>query len=152
VKDFILKRIAAVILPFICIYGVYVILHGHISAGGSFAGGIIVGLSFIAFSTIYGIEEGRAKLPEKVLVWTESYGTLWYGIMGMVGIFRGAPFLANKLAGVDLGVPGTLFSGGLISLIGLGVGIRVASTMVTLFFTIMDEDCWREKRMMEESK
>ena len=41
-KDFILKRVIAIILPLICIYGFYVILHGHVSAGGSFAGGIIV--------------------------------------------------------------------------------------------------------------
>jgi len=140
VKDFILKRIAAIILPFVCIYGFYVILHGHVSPGGSFAGGIILGLSFIAYSTIYGTEKGRAKLPERVLTWTESYGTLWYVMMGMVGIVRGVPFLANKLAGVDLGVPGALSSGGLISLIGLGVGIRVASTIVTLFFTMMEEE------------
>lgn len=139
-KDFILKRVAAIILPLMFIYGIYVILHGHVSPGGSFAGGIIVGLSFIAFSTIYGLEKGQAKLPEKVLTWTESYGTLWYGIMGMVGIFKGVPFLANKLAGFDLGVPGTLSSGGLISLLGLGVGIRVASTMVTLFFTMKEEE------------
>lgn len=139
-RDFVLKQVAAIILPIMFIYGFYVILHGHVSPGGSFAGGIIVGLSFIAFSTIYGIEKGRAKLPEKILVWIESYGTLWYVIMGMVGIVKGVPFLANKLAGVNLGVPGELGSGGLISLIGLGVGIRVASTMITLFFTIMEED------------
>jgi len=139
-RDFILKRVAAVILPFVCVYGFYVIFHGHISAGGSFAGGIIVGLSYIAFSTIYGIEKGRAKMPEKVLTWTESFGTLWYGIMGMVGIFKGAPFLANKLAGVDLGLPGALFSGGIIFYIGLGVGIRVASTMITIFFSLMEDE------------
>lgn len=139
-RDFILKRVAAVILPFVCVYGFYVIFHGHISAGGSFAGGIIVGLSYIAFSTIYGIEKGRAKMPEKVLTWTESFGTLWYGIMGMVGIFKGVPFLANKLAGVDIGIPGALFSGGIIFYIGLGVGIRVASTMITIFFSLMEDD------------
>lgn len=139
-KDFILKRISALILPFISVYGFYVILHGHISPGGSFAGGIIVGLSFIAFSTIYGIEKGRSKLPEKTLVWIEGYGTLWYVLLGMIGIIRGVPFLANKLAGVYLGKPGMLSSGGLISLIGIGVGIRVASTMVTLFFTLMEEE------------
>ena len=139
-RDFILKRVAALILPFVCVYGFYVIFHGHISPGGSFAGGIIVGLSFIAFSTIYGIEKGRAKLSEDVLTWTESFGTLWAGIMGMVGIFKGVPFLANKLAGIDLGLPGELFSSGLISYIGLGVGIRVASTMITIFFTLMEDE------------
>lgn len=138
-KDFILKRIASTLLAFISMYGIYVILHGHVSPGGSFAGGIIVGLSFIAFSTIYGINNGKAKLPENTLVWVESYGTLWYGIIGMIGIVKGAPFLANKLAGLKLGIPGALSSGGMISLLGIGVGIRVASTMVTLFYTMMEE-------------
>jgi multicomponent Na+:H+ antiporter subunit B len=121
-------------------YGMYVILHGHVSPGGAFAGGIVVGLGLIGFATVFGLEKGRAKLPEQITTMTESYGTLWYGIMGMVGVFRGAPFLANKLAGIDVGAPGALNSGGLISLIGLGVGIRVASTMVTLFFTMMEEE------------
>lgn len=139
-KDFIFKRIAAIIVPFICMFGFYVILHGSSSAGGSFAGGIILGLAFIIYSTIYGIEKGQEKLPEKILIWIESYGTLWYGIIGMIGIIKGAPFLANKLAGIDLGRPGSLSSGGLISLLGLGVGIRVASTMITLFFTMKGEE------------
>jgi len=139
-RDFIFKRIATIIVPFICIYGFYVILHGSSSAGGSFAGGIILGLGFIVFTTVNGAEKGREKLPEKVLIWIESYGTLWYGIIGMVGIIKGAPFLANKLAGINLGTPGSLTSGGLISLLGLGVGIRVASTMITLFFTMKGEE------------
>lgn len=139
-RDFIFKRIAAIIVPFICIYGFYVILHGSSSAGGSFAGGIILGLAVIVYSTIYGVKKGKEKLPEKVLIWVESYGTLWYGIIGMVGIFKGAPFLANQLAGINLGTPGSLTSGGLTSLLGLGVGIRVASTMVTLFFAMKGEE------------
>ena len=139
-RDFIVKRIAARIVAFICIYGFYVILHGSSSAGGSFAGGIILALGFIAFATIYGIEKGKEKLPEKVLIWIESYGTLWYGAIGMIGIFKGTPFLANKAAGISLGSPDSLASGGLISLLGLGVGIRVASTMITLFFTMKGEE------------
>jgi multicomponent Na+:H+ antiporter subunit B len=140
VRDIIFKRIITLILPFIQVYGFYVIFHGQISPGGSFAGGIIVALGIIAYATAFGAEEGRAVLPEKVTTWAESYGTLWYGLLGMVGIVKGGPFLANRLAGIDLGVPGTLSSGGLIALLGIGVGIRVASTMVTLFFTMLEEE------------
>lgn len=139
-RDYIFKRIAAIIVPFICIYGFYVILHGSSSAGGSFAGGIILALAFIVYATVYGIEEGKKKLPGKVLIWIESYGTLWYGLIGLIGIIKGAPFLANKLAGIDLGSPGSLSSGGLISLLGIGVGIRVASTIITLFYTMKGEE------------
>ncbi len=139
-RDFIFKRIAALIVPFICIYGFYVIMHGPISAGGSFAGGIILGLGILVFSTIYGVDKGREKLPTKILVWIESYGTLFYILIGLIGIINGAPFLANKLAGINIGTPGKLYSGGIISFLGLGVGIRVASTVVTLFFTMKGED------------
>lgn len=139
-RDFIVKKIAAIIIPFICMFGFYVILHGGVSAGGSFAGGIILGVGFIVFATVYGIDKGREKLPEKVLVWAESYGTLWYGLIGLVGIIKGVPFLANKLAGINIGKTGSLFSGGIIPLLGLGVGIRVASTMITLFFAMKGEE------------
>ena len=139
-RDFIIKRIITLIVPFICIYGFYVILHGSTSAGGSFAGGIILGLGFIAFATVYGAAKGKEKLPEKVLVWIESYGTLWYVVIGIIGIIKGASFLANKSAGINLGAPGSLFSGGLIGLLGLGVGLRVASTMITLFFTMKEDE------------
>ncbi len=139
-RDFIFKRIVAIVVPFMSIYGFYVIFHGSSSAGGSFAGGIILALAFIVYSTIYSVEEGKEKIPEKVLIWIESFGTLWYGIIGMIGIFKGAPFLANKAAGINIGTPGSLSSGGLIALLGLGVGIRVASTVVTLFFTMRGEE------------
>lgn len=139
-RDFIFKRIVAIVVPFMSIYGFYVIFHGSSSAGGSFAGGIILALAFIVYSTIYSVEEGKEKIPEKVLLWIESFGTLWYGIIGMIGIFKGAPFLANKAAGINIGTPGSLSSGGLIALLGLGVGIRVASTVVTLFFTMRGEE------------
>lgn len=139
-RDSIFKRIATLIVPFICIFGFYVILHGSVSAGGSFAGGIILGLAIIVFSTVYGIKKGQKKVPDKVLVWIEGYGTLWYILIGMIGIINGVPFLSNKLAGVNLGAPGSLASGGTLLLLGFGVGTRVASTMITIFFTMREDE------------
>ena len=89
-KDFILKRVAAIILPLMFIYGIYVILHGHVSPGGSFAGGIIVELSFIAFSTIYGLEKRPSQTSGKGTYLDRGYECHFgSGIMGMVGIFKG---------------------------------------------------------------
>ena len=139
-RDSIFKRIATLIVPFICIFGFYVILHGSVSAGGSFAGGIILGLAIIVFSTVYGIKKGQKKVPDKVLVWIEGYGTLWYILIGMIGIINGVPFLSNRLAGVNLGAPGSLASGGTLLLLGFGVGTRVASTMITIFFTMREDE------------
>jgi multicomponent Na+:H+ antiporter subunit B len=139
VKDFILKRLVLLLLPFIQIYGAFIILYGHVSAGGSFAGGIVVGLAIMIFSTVFGAHRGQEKLPEKATIFAESYGTLWYGLIGLIGIIKGASFLTNKPAGIYLGVPGALISGGIIPLIGLGVGIRVASTVTTLYFAMVED-------------
>lgn len=138
--DFVLKRIVALVLPFVQMFGLYVIFHGHLSPGGSFSGGIVTGLGLIAFSLVFGIERGSEKVTERMTTFIESFGTLWYGAMGLVGVLRGTSFLMNKGSGIPLGEPGKLYSGGLILLITLGVGLKVASTMVTLFTALMEED------------
>ena len=139
-RDLILKRILTILLPFIQMYGLYVIFHGHLSPGGGFAGGMIVGLGFIGFATVFGLERGSDKLPHRMTTMAESFGTLWYGAIGLVGILRGTSFLMNKQAGVLVGQAGDLFSGGLVFLITLGIGVKVASTMVTLFFALTEEE------------
>lgn len=138
--DFVLKRMVALLLPFVQMFGLYVIFHGHLSPGGSFSGGIVTSLGLIAFSLVFGIERSEEKITERMTTLIESFGALWYGAMGLVGILRGTSFLMNKGSGISLGVPGKLYSGGLILLITLGVGLKVASTMVTLFTSLMEEE------------
>ncbi len=133
--DFVLKRMVALMLPFVQMLGFYVIFHG-----GSFSGGIITALSLIAFSLVFGLERSHEKISERMMGRLISFGALWYGAVGLLGVLRGTTFLMNKGAGVPLGEPGKLYSGGLIFLITLGVGFSVASTMVTLFTTLMEED------------
>jgi len=48
-------------------------------------------------------------------------------------------FLANQSAGFLTGEPGSLLSAGMIPLITIGVGLKVASTFVTLFNRIIEE-------------
>jgi multicomponent Na+:H+ antiporter subunit B len=121
-------------------FGMYVIFHGHLSPGGSFSGGIITGLGLIAFSLVFGLDRGTEKITDRMTTLIESFGALWYGAMGLVGVLRGSAFLMNKGSGVPLGEPGKLYSGGLIILITLGVGLKVGSTMVTLFTALMEEE------------
>lgn len=138
--DFVLKRIVALLLPFVQMFGMYVIFHGHLSPGGSFSGGIITGLGLIAFSLVFGLDRGTEKITDRMTTLIESFGALWYGAMGLVGVLRGSAFLMNKGSGVPLGEPGKLYSGGLIILITLGVGLKVGSTMFTLFTALMEEE------------
>ncbi|SNS09787.1 multicomponent Na+:H+ antiporter subunit B [Anaerovirgula multivorans] len=138
--DLIVKIITRTIIPFIQVYGIFVIMHGHISPGGGFSGGAILGASLILYTLAYGYKDAAKKMPHKVSVMVESGAILWFMAIGLVGIIMGGNFLSNKAAGFYMGNLSMLFNAGLIPLVTLGIGIKVASTMVTLFHTIIEED------------
>ncbi len=138
--DLILKKVTSILLPVIQVYGIYIILHGHLSPGGGFAGGMILGISMVLYMLVFGLDSCLRKVPHRMSSFLESAGTLWYGAVGLVGILRGTSFLMNRGAGIPLGTPGELFSSGLILIITIGVGIKVAATMLSLFYTLVEED------------
>ena len=62
-------------------------------------------------------------------------------ITGMIGVFGGYTFLANKVAGVSpIGAPGAFFGGGTLFWINIGIGLTVASVVVTIFYAFLEYD------------
>ncbi len=135
-EDIVVRSIARLLVPFIQLYGFYVIFHGHLSPGGGFAGGAIVASSMILYGLSFNLEAGSRKLSHEVSTVLESGGALWFLFIGLAGLLVGAPFLTNQAAGFYLGVPGRLFSSGMIFLLSIGIGVKVASTMITLFYSL----------------
>jgi multicomponent Na+:H+ antiporter subunit B len=138
--DLIVKNISRLIIPFIQIYGIFVIFHGHLSPGGGFPGGAILGASIILYTLAFGKEKGHRKMPHRISTRIESGAIMWYMLIGMVGIWSGHAFLANQSAGFFMGEMGQIISGGMIPLITLAVGLKVGSTMITLFHTMIEEE------------
>ena len=60
----IVKMITRLTVGLILIYGIYIVLRGHTSPGGGFAGGVIVALSFIHLILAFGKEHILAKIDE----------------------------------------------------------------------------------------
>ena len=138
--DLIVKTITRLIIPFIQLYGIFIILHGHLSPGGGFSGGAILGASIILYGLSFGLDKASKKLSHETSSIIETTGILWYIVLGLVGIFMGGFFLTNRAAGFPMGEVGRVISSGMIALITLGIGAKVASTMITLFHTIIKED------------
>jgi len=136
VEDIVVRSVARIIVPFIQLYGFYVIFHGHLSPGGGFAGGAIVASSMILYGLSFNLEAGSRKLRHDVSTVLESGGALWYLLIGLFGILVGGQYLTNLGAGFYRGVPGQLFSSGMIFLLSMGIGAKVASTMITLFYSL----------------
>ncbi|MFW5976663.1 MAG: MnhB domain-containing protein [Bacillota bacterium] len=131
-EDEIINTITRIILPFIMLFGAYLIFHVHLSPGGGFSGGTVVGSGFVLFSLSYGISVQEKKLSHSTSALLESYGGLWFFFMGIPGIVFGYNFLTNDPV-LPLGSEGSLYSSGLILLVNIGLGIKVASTIITFF-------------------
>ncbi|MDD3712865.1 MAG: MnhB domain-containing protein [Candidatus Izemoplasmatales bacterium] len=138
-NDIIIKNITRIVIPFAQIYGIFVILNGHVSPGGGFAGGAIIGTSLILYTLVFGREKGRKKFSHKASEIAETGGILIYVIVGLIGLVVAGRFLTNLGAGFPEGVIGNIISGGMIPILMIGIGIKVASTMISLFNLLIDE-------------
>jgi len=139
-NDVIVKTITKLIIPFIEIYGIFIILHGHVSPGGGFSGGALIGASLILYTIVFGVKMGEKKFSHRASEFAESGGIFLYVLVGLVGLIFAGSFLSNISAGFPLGEVGTLLSGGMIPILMVGIGIKVASTIITLFHILIQED------------
>lgn len=139
-EDRIVKSITRMVIPFIQLYGIFVILHGHITPGGGFSGGALIGTSLILYTLVFGLPKAKIKFSHRMSQIAESGGIIIYVGIGLIGLFLSGQFLTNIQAGFPLGEPGELLSSGMIPLLMIAIGIKVASTMVSLFHLLIEGD------------
>lgn len=137
-EDQIVRLTSRLVVPFIQIYGIYVILFGHLSPGGGFSGGAIFGASLVLVALSFNLEGGVKQISEDTSSLLESGGALGFVLTGLISVFLGANYLANRAAGFPMGQAGELFSAGAILVITIFLGIKVASTIATLFNNIIE--------------
>ncbi len=123
------------LLPVILLFGVYIVLNGHLSPGGGFSGGAVLGGGLILASLVLGEERMEQLLPSRRTTRVTAVCLLAYGVMKGYSFFTGGNHVGWD---VPKGTPGELFSGGLILPLNICVGVIVACTMYT-FYTLFLE-------------
>jgi len=134
--DIIVKTIARILTPFIQIFALYVIMHGHHSPGGGFQGGVILGASLILLFITHGLKETKKRISEKGIAVLSSLGVLIYSGIGLLCIILLGNYLDyGKLSKLLHIVPAEARSLGILG-IEIGVGITVMAVMVSIFLNI----------------
>lgn len=143
-KDQVILRIVTkLIIPFILVFGFFVVTHGELGAGGGFQGGIILASAFILFGLVYGVDEMQEIIPRWFSDALSSIGVLIYAGVGIFSIFMGNKFLDyTSLKPSD---PAVAESWGM-TLVEYGVGITVAAVMITIFNEITEESSQEDER------
>lgn len=122
----ILQRFAAIICPIIGIYGIYIIFNGHISPGGGFSGGAVIGAALILLDTAFGSEMIHRFLNLKIFTLLSATSLLIYCVCKSYSFFTGGNHLHSI---IPKGIPGNIFSGGLILPLNICVGLIVSCTL-----------------------
>lgn len=136
-NDMILEMVARLLIPLVQLFGMYVLFHGHLSPGGGFSGGTIIGASLIFYSLVFRFSKRKHRIEHDTSLFFEAGGALLYVFVGLVGLVLGRQFLTNR--GIfPLGQPGRLWSSGMVAIITLGLGGKVAGTVFTLFQELLE--------------
>lgn len=129
-SDSILQKITFVLFPIIVIFGIYVILNGHLSPGGGFSGGAIIGAGLILYTNAYGFEKTQKFFTEKTYKWVSFCALTFYCLAKSYSFYTGAHHLES---GIPLGTAGDIISSGLILPLNICVGLVVACTMYAFY-------------------
>lgn len=129
-NDIILQTAARILVPPIFIFGIYIILAGHLGPGGGFSGGAVIGAGLILYLNAFGFAKTERFFTAK------TYRRMSFGALACYSIAKSYSFYtgANHIESViPLGTPGAILSSGLILLLNICVGIVVAGTMYTFY-------------------
>ncbi|MFV1950522.1 MAG: Na(+)/H(+) antiporter subunit B [Nitrospinota bacterium] len=129
--NIIVRTITRILIPFIQLYGLYVIMHGDSGPGGGFQGGVILGSSIILYVIVFGVDQGRKIISEKLSDTLNSIGVLIYAGIGLICMIFGGKYLEYNI--LPLGSAHFASHIGMLG-IEIGVGITVAAVMITIFF------------------
>lgn len=129
-NDVILQTAARLLVPFIVIFGIYIILCGHLGPGGGFSGGAVIGAGLILYVSAFGFAKTERFFTARTYKWM-SFGALaCYCLSKTYSFYTGANHIESV---IPLGTPGAILSSGLILLLNICVGVVVAGTMYTFY-------------------
>ncbi|MGF6979023.1 multicomponent Na+:H+ antiporter subunit B [Paraburkholderia sp. JPY465] len=112
-----------VLLPMIFTFGGYVIVNGHLSAGGGFQGGAIVASAVMLML----LARPRSTLNVALLSVVESLAGVLYVCIGILGLVLAGGFLDARF--LPRGQFGAFFSAGAIPLISTLLGVKVGAEL-----------------------
>ena len=117
--------------PILLMFGIYVLVHGEVSAGGGFQAGVILGLAVICERILSPSDDTHHPLWQYRAVAAAGIGTLLYALVGVTTIAMGGNFLEYGLLPLPVGEVERHAFGMLF--IEVGVTVCVMATVVSIF-------------------
>ncbi|MDW7644722.1 MAG: Na(+)/H(+) antiporter subunit B [Desulfuromonadales bacterium] len=135
-QDLIIQTSVRLMVPFIQLFGLYVIVHGHYSPGGGFQGGVLLGASFILLALAFDLKMSMRHFSEKVNRILGNTGALIYVGTGVLCALVGGFFLDYSALAALIPMDPIEWRSFGIFIVEVGVGLAVASIMLSLYWDL----------------
>ncbi|MFP4331003.1 MAG: hydrogen gas-evolving membrane-bound hydrogenase subunit E [Spirochaetaceae bacterium] len=131
------RRSVSYLVPLFLLFPLYIMLHGHLSPGGGFQGGVSLAVLLILLAITFGTGRTTRAVDPHMLHRSEALSAAAFAAIGLVAVIQGVGFLTNLAAGFPPGRPGQILSGGFIPLLNLVIGVKVASGLGTIYYELL---------------
>jgi multicomponent Na+:H+ antiporter subunit B len=137
-QSIIVQTICSLLIPFIQLFAIYVIFHGHYGPGGGFQGGVLLAVSIILQRLYLGRELSHQKFSPRLAQVFAAIGMLIFGLAGIIPMAYGGSFLDYGFLPIP-GVTGAELRALGILIVEIGIGLAVFGTLVLIFDNLMGE-------------
>jgi multicomponent Na+:H+ antiporter subunit B len=137
------RLVGYLLLPLTLMLGADVVLHGGITPGGGFQGGVVLatGLHILYVTGSYPtLDRLRPTTPFRA---AEALGGAAFGVVGAVGLVGTGAFLGNFL---PFGSFGQILSTGTVQMLNIVVGVEVVGSIVVLLAAFFEQEISVRKR------
>jgi multicomponent Na+:H+ antiporter subunit B len=134
--DLIVKTTCRLVIPFIQIFALYVIAHGHYSPGGGFQGGVIMGASLVLFAIAFDLRSAIRRMGERVIMLLAILGVGIYAGVGILCMLLEKNYLDYSALATFLPFDPVSARYHGILMVEIGVGIVVMAVMVLLYYIL----------------
>jgi len=129
----------------ILLFGIYMVLYGHITPGGGFGGGVVIACAFILITLVTGERAGLHIFSKAVASRLDSVGLLIFLVLGWLGTWWAGGYFFDNFVVTSEAAQFTLLSGGIMPMANLALGLKVASALFLVFtvltaFQIIEQD------------
>jgi multicomponent Na+:H+ antiporter subunit B len=130
------RVLTVILIPLLAALGVYLILHGALTPGGGFQGGVVLAAGPAGLIVAGRFLALKRMAPSWAVEASEAIGAAGYALFGLGGLVFAGVFFKDFLPG---GNPGQLLSAGFMPLNSISVGLEVTGAFLIVWTAFLDQ-------------
>ena len=143
-QDLIITTACRLLIPFLQLFALYVIAHGHHSPGGGFQGGVILGSSIILFAISHDLRTSLSRISEKGTGLLCAIGAFLFAGTGALCLLLGGNFLDYSILSKILPLDPVAARSFGILIVEVGVGMAVMGSLIWIYGNVSSAGSYRD--------